>query len=67
MAKLLTFIAFTVGLLVAAIAVGGGFSAAPVEAHEETATVACPSVAGPLDEGYGVYRTVMRPDCAVRR
>jgi hypothetical protein len=66
MAKLLTFIAFTVGLLVAAIAVGGGFSAAPVEAHEETATV-CPSVAVPLDEGYGVSRTVMRPDCAAQR
>lgn len=66
MTKLLTIIAFTVGLMVAAIAVGGGFSAAPVQAHEETAAAVCRSVPVPLDEGYGVSRTVMRADCAAR-
>ncbi|HUZ67645.1 MAG TPA: hypothetical protein VMU56_08275 [Beijerinckiaceae bacterium] len=67
MTKLLTMIACTVGLLIAAIAVGGGFSAAPVQAHEETAAVVCPAMPVHLDEGYGVSRTVMRPVCAPAR
>lgn len=63
MTKLFTMIAFTVGLLVAGIAVAGGFSAAPVQAQEESASAQCPTVPVRLDEGYGVSRTVLRPVC----
>ncbi|HVB88942.1 MAG TPA: hypothetical protein VND97_01955 [Beijerinckiaceae bacterium] len=66
MMKVFALLCLTSALLVGAIALGIGFPPAPVQA-KEAASSACPLVATPLDEGYGVTRTIMRPDCAAAR
>ena len=63
MMKVATLLCLTMGLLIAAIAVGIGFPPAPVQAQEEAAPAACPMVSVPLDEGYGVSRLVLRQEC----
>jgi hypothetical protein len=65
MVKVLALLSLTLALLVAAIALGVGFPPESVQAQEGAAT-ACPMVSIPLDEGYGVTRTVLRPVCNYR-
>ena len=61
--KVAALISLTVLLLVCGVALGIGFPPAAVQAEEGT-TGLCSVVAQPLDEGYGVSRTVMRRVCA---
>jgi hypothetical protein len=60
--KVAAVISLTVAVLVSAVALGIGFPPAPVQA-EEGAAAPCSIVAQPMDEGYGVSRTVLRRVC----
>jgi hypothetical protein len=60
--KVAAVISLTLVLLLCGVALGVGFPPAPVQA-EEGAGAPCAMVAQPLDEGYGVSRTVLRRVC----
>jgi hypothetical protein len=60
--KVAALISLTLLLLLCGVALGIGFPPAAVQA-EEGVTGPCAMVSQPLDEGYGVSRTVMRRIC----
>ena len=66
MIKLFALLSLSLALLVAAIALGIGFPPSSVQAQEKSVSL-CPVLSVPLDEGYGVTRTVLRPVCGSNR